>query len=178
MNGVPDRFVAVWRWAGPVQMVLSSCTYHARLCIPLWWTVPLESGVYIHHKQGWLKYGYLCLNITEIYIYKTLLVIHTILDAKLSKFDVIIYQHMFITNIEETVKIFSGRRIILYTSCASKCTWSTYFWFNNISTLSIIVIKTKIETKQLLEKTQSGSSVSRALVYRWHRRFSKDSSAN
>ena len=31
--------------------------------------------------------------------------------------------------------------------------------------------KSPMETKQLLEKTQSGSSVSRALVYRWHRRF-------
>jgi len=37
--------------------------------------------------------------------------------------------------------------------------------------------KQPIETKQLLEKTQSGNSVSRALVYRWHRRFSEDSSA-
>ena len=38
--------------------------------------------------------------------------------------------------------------------------------------------KSLMETNQLLEKTQSGSSVSRALVYRWHRRFSEDSSAN
>jgi len=29
-------------------------------------------------------------------------------------------------------------------------------------------------TKQLLENTQSGSSVSRALVYRWHIRVSND----
>ena len=32
----------------------------------------------------------------------TLLVTHTILDEKLSKFDVIIHQHLFMTNIEET----------------------------------------------------------------------------
>ena len=37
--------------------------------------------------------------------------------------------------------------------------------------------KSLMETKQLLEKTQSRSSVYRALVYRWHRRFSEDSSA-
>ena len=36
--------------------------------------------------------------------------------------------------------------------------------------------KSPMETKQLLEKTHSGSSVSRALVYRWHRRFSQHSS--
>ena len=33
--------------------------------------------------------------------------------------------------------------------------------------------KTPLETKKLLEQTKSGSSVSRALVYRWHRRFSE-----
>ena len=33
------------------------------------------------------------------------------------------------------------------------------------------------EIKQPLGKTQSGISVYRALVYRWHRRFSEDSSA-
>ena len=37
--------------------------------------------------------------------------------------------------------------------------------------------KSSMEIKQPLEKTQSGISVSRALVYRWHRRFSEDSSA-
>ena len=37
--------------------------------------------------------------------------------------------------------------------------------------------KLPIETKQLPEKTPSSISVSRALVYRWHRRFSEDSSA-
>ena len=31
--------------------------------------------------------------------------------------------------------------------------------------------------QQPLENTPSGISVSRALVYRWHRRFSEDSSA-
>ena len=34
--------------------------------------------------------------------------------------------------------------------------------------------KTPVETKKMLEMTQSGSSVSRALVYRWHRRFTDD----
>jgi len=34
-----------------------------------------------------------------------------------------------------------------------------------------------METKQLLEKTHSGSGVFRAVVYQWHRRFSEDSSA-
>ena len=38
--------------------------------------------------------------------------------------------------------------------------------------------KSPMKTKQLQEKTQSVSSVSRALVYRWHRRFSEDSSAH
>ena len=37
--------------------------------------------------------------------------------------------------------------------------------------------KSQMKNKQLLENTQSGISVSRALVYRWHRRFSEDSSA-
>lgn len=32
--------------------------------------------------------------------------------------------------------------------------------------------KTPVETKKLLEMTKSGSTVSRALVYRWHKRFS------
>ena len=32
--------------------------------------------------------------------------------------------------------------------------------------------KTPVETKTLLEKTQSARNVSRALVYRWHKRFS------
>ena len=32
--------------------------------------------------------------------------------------------------------------------------------------------KTPVETKKLLEQTQTSSTVSRALVYRWHRRFS------
>ena len=31
--------------------------------------------------------------------------------------------------------------------------------------------KSLLEIKQLLEKTQRGSSVSKALVYRWHSRF-------
>ena len=34
--------------------------------------------------------------------------------------------------------------------------------------------KTPVETKKMLEMTQSGSSVSRALVYRWHRRLTDD----
>jgi len=38
--------------------------------------------------------------------------------------------------------------------------------------------KSPMEIKQLLEKTQSGSIVLRALVYRWHRQFSDDSSAH
>ena len=38
--------------------------------------------------------------------------------------------------------------------------------------------KSPMKTKQLQEKTQSVSSVSRALVYRWHQRFSEDSSAH
>ena len=37
--------------------------------------------------------------------------------------------------------------------------------------------KSPMEIKQPLEKTQSGISVYRALVYRWHRRFSEDSLA-
>ena len=36
--------------------------------------------------------------------------------------------------------------------------------------------KTPIESKKMLELTLSGSSVSRALVYRWHKRFSDDPS--
>ena len=36
--------------------------------------------------------------------------------------------------------------------------------------------KTPIESKKMLEMTQSGSSVSRALVYRWHKRFTDDPS--
>lgn len=36
--------------------------------------------------------------------------------------------------------------------------------------------KTPMETKKMLEMTQSGRNVSRALVYRWHRRLSLDSS--
>ena len=34
--------------------------------------------------------------------------------------------------------------------------------------------KTPIESKKMLEMTQSGSSVSRALVYRWHKCFTDD----
>jgi len=37
--------------------------------------------------------------------------------------------------------------------------------------------KSPMGTKQLLENTQSGSSVSRAVVYRWHIRVSDDSLA-
>ena len=33
--------------------------------------------------------------------------------------------------------------------------------------------KSLMEIKQLLEKTHCGSSVSRALVYRWHKHFQK-----
>jgi len=43
--------------------------------------------------------------------------------------------------------------------------------------LCVELDKSLMETKQLLENTQSGSSVSRALVYRWYRRVSDDSSA-
>ena len=31
--------------------------------------------------------------------------------------------------------------------------------------------KTPVEIKKMVEMTQNGSGVSRALVYRWHRRF-------
>ena len=41
---------------------------------------------------------------------------------------------------------------------------------------SVELGKSLMEIKQLLEKTQSGSSVYIALVYRWHSRFSEDSS--
>ena len=37
--------------------------------------------------------------------------------------------------------------------------------------------KTPVETKKMLEMTQSGRGVSRALVYRWHRRFVNDPSS-
>ena len=37
--------------------------------------------------------------------------------------------------------------------------------------------KTPMETKKMLEMTQSGRDVSRALVYRWHRRFANDPSS-
>ena len=37
--------------------------------------------------------------------------------------------------------------------------------------------KSPMEIKQPLEKTHSGSSVSKALVYQWHRRFSEVTSA-
>ena len=36
--------------------------------------------------------------------------------------------------------------------------------------------KTPIETKNMLKQTKSGSQVSRALVYRWHKRFTDDKS--
>ena len=43
---------------------------------------------------------------------------------------------------------------------------------------SVELGKSLMEIKQLLEKTQSGISVSRTVVYGWHRRFSEDSSAS
>ena len=60
--------------------------------------------------------------------------------------------------------------------------WLQYeFWEKggaaHIHTNLVEIVKSLMETKQLLEKTQSGNSVSRALVYRWHRRFIEDSSA-
>lgn len=38
--------------------------------------------------------------------------------------------------------------------------------------------KTPAETKKLLEVTKSGSTVSRSLVYRWHKRFSEGRSSD
>lgn len=34
--------------------------------------------------------------------------------------------------------------------------------------------RTPLQTNTMLEKTQSGRNVSRALIYRWHKRFSED----
>ena len=56
-------------------------------------------------------------------------------------------------------------------SCENKVDQRTYI------TVYAELGKSSMEIKQFLEKTHSGSSVSRALVYRWHRRFSEDCSA-
>ena len=57
---------------------------------------------------------------------ETPLVIHILPDGKMSKFNVIIYQHLFMTNIEEICNANIGRRMILFTSRAGTGDRSSY----------------------------------------------------
>ena len=67
--------------------------------------------------------------------------------------------------------IWSEVKIGINVSFGDKAEQRTYIIF------CVELDKLPIQTKQLPENTPSGSSVSRALVYRWHRQSSEDSSA-